>query len=89
MAVIKAQQAPKKQIDPEETLALLCYYYPAYTFKTARQLPEKRVTLMLKVAMREQAKERIELAKIVAAPHTNKGQAVKKLIEYYKHIAEK
>lgn len=88
MRVIKAQKIPKKQNDPEETLALFCFYFPAYAYHEARQLPYKRIVKMLKVVRKEQARQKIDLLNIVTAPHSKKGQAVKKLMSYYQQQME-
>lgn len=83
---VKAQKIPQKKISPEQIIALFCYHYQQYTFKQARNLPYKRVVMMLKVAEKEHAKRMFELTRIVAAPHTKKGSGVKSVLSYYESI---
>lgn len=81
-AIVKA---PK--VNVRELLAQLCYLYPQYTLEEARLLPYKDVQLLLRVAMKQQATQMYNLTQISAAPHTKKGEGVKKLSEYFKSIA--
>ena len=78
-------KAPKLNVD--ELLARLCYYYPQYTFREAKELPYKHVQLLLRVAKKQQAIQLYNLTQIAAAPHTKKGEGVKKLSEHFKGIA--
>jgi len=89
MAIIKAQKIPGKSVSPEDILATFCYLFPAYTYAEARRLPERRVSLMLRAARREQARQYMELTQIAAAPQSEKGKSVKALIERYKKDAER
>lgn len=83
--VIKAQSVHKESENtPFELLATLCYFYPQYTFREARALPYQHVKLLLKVARREEAIKYYNLTQISAAPHTKKGEGVKKLVRYFK-----
>ena len=89
MPVIQAQKLEKKHASPESILATFCYYFPAYTYAAARRLPERRVSLMLQAVRREQSRNYLELMQIIAAPHTEKGKAVKSLIDRHKKEAER
>ncbi len=88
MKTIKAQRVPKKQIRPKDTLYRFCFYFPQYKYSEARKLPVKHVIGMLKMAQKEHAKNMLDLVQIVAAPHTKKGSAVKKLISHYKGLID-
>lgn len=85
MAVIKAQKIPRKTENPEDLIALFCFYFPQYTFKKAREVPYKRIRQMLRVVRREEARKNAELLQIVSAPHGKKG-SVKSLLERYNAI---
>lgn len=89
MAIVSVAKSAQPDVSPDEVLAMFCYYFPAYTYKQARQMPERRVTLMLKTALREKARHYLELTKIMAAPHTEKGRGVKQLVEHYRRQAER
>lgn len=86
---VKAQPLPKPPLGSEinRSLYMLCYYYPQYTLQEARQLPFNHVMALLQTARREKALEYSELLNISTAPHTKKGQGVKKLANQYKEIA--
>jgi hypothetical protein len=88
MTTIKAQRVPKKQVKPDEILYRFCLLFPQYTYKQATRLPAKRVMGMLKVAQEERAKDMLDILQIVAAPHTKKGSAVKKLYAHYKALID-
>lgn len=87
MARIIATPIPKRQINARQLLAELCFYYPQYTLAAARRLPAKDVMLLLKTAMRKDAEYYHHMTQITAAPHTKKGQGVKKLSSRYGKIA--
>lgn len=85
--VIKAQRLSsvlQDVVSPLQILSVFCYNYPQYTLAEARKLPFKHVQMMLKEARKEQARHYLELTQIAAAPHTKKGQGVKRLVERYK-----
>ena len=86
---IKVQQVKSSQrkINVDELLAQVCYHYPQYTFQDAANLSYRRVQLLLSVAQKQKAIEYYNLTQIVAAPHTKKGEGVKKLSEHFKKIA--
>ncbi len=88
MPIIKAQRVPKKQVKPRDTLYRFCFYFPQYKYSEARKLPAKHVIGMLEVAQKERAKTMSDFVQIVAAPHTKKGSAVKKLIKHYKELID-
>lgn len=72
--------------DWRELLATLCYYYPQYTFAQARQLPYIRVQQLLRTAHKIEATRFFNLTQIAAAPHSDKGKAVKQLIKNFEEI---
>lgn len=86
--VIKLQKVEKSsdREDWRETLATLCFYYPQYTFAQARQLPYHRVQLLLKAAHKVEATRFYNLTQIAAAPHSEKGKAVKQLLKNFEDI---
>ena len=86
---IKVQRVKSShnKINVEELLAQVCYHYPQYTLDEAARLSYRRVNLLLKVAQKQQAIEFYNLTQIAAAPHTKKGEGVKKLTEHFKKIA--
>lgn len=88
MPVIKAQQVPKKTEKAVDVLARFCYYFPQYTFNEAKRIPYKRVSQMLSVVRKEQAKFKLDLVKIAVAPHTKKGKGATNLIQYFKEVIE-
>lgn len=88
MPAIKAQRVPKDVEPIEDTIARFCYYFPQYNFQQARQLPYKRITQMLRIAVKEQAREMWQLTQVVAAPHVKGGKGVSKMLEYFKGIIE-
>ena len=84
---IKIAQIPKKTFDKKTTshlLASLCYHYPQYTLKQVKRMPYKDVVLLLQQAHREQAALYYNLTQIAAAPHSEKGKSVKKLLNHFK-----
>lgn len=86
---LKAQKIPRKKTSLDDVIARFCYYFPQYTFADAKKkLPYRRVMQMLRVAEKERAAFLFELTNIAAAPHTKKGQGVKKLLDIYRKIFE-
>jgi hypothetical protein len=89
--VIKIAKAHETKSDGEDvlrSLASLCYYYPAYTLRMARNVPYKHVKIMLSQAKRMEAIRFHNQAQIAAAPHTKKGQGVKKLLKHFERVAK-
>ncbi len=70
------------------TYAEVCYFYPQYTLEEVQALPLRDVSLLLKVARKQEAKKMYELLQIVSAPHTKKGQGVKQLEKYFKGLID-
>jgi len=89
MAEIRVQKipSPSRDLSKRELYATVCYFYPQYTLKDAAKLPARDVQLLLKVAMRQQSATYLNLTQIAAAPHTEKGEGVKNLIDLYKEAA--
>lgn len=88
MPTFKASKIPRPEIDIDEQLARLCFYYPQYKFLEAAKLPAKRVRLLLTVAMKERARFLFDLTQAIAAPHTTKGKGVKSVGDYFRSIIE-
>lgn len=70
------------------TYALVCYYYPQYKLEDVEQMPARDVNLLIRTAHQQKAIEYINHVQIAAAPHTKKGEAIKKLIDEYKKLIE-
>lgn len=79
MAVIQAQQIPRKQTSADDIVARFCYLFPQYTFKEAKKLPAKRLIQMIGVAEKYEAQRFLLLLRIVAAPHTKDGSGYKRI----------
>lgn len=86
---VKVAKIKPEKFNGEELLAQVCYYYPAYTLKTAAQLSYRQVLLLLKVAQKQKATEYYNLTQIAASPHTKKGKGVQKLSDHFKKEAGK
>lgn len=71
------------------TYALVCYYYPQYKLEEVEQMPARDVSLLINTAYKEKAIEYMNHVQIAAAPHSKKGEGVKKLIDSYKQIVDK
>lgn len=83
---VVAQSIRKEQSKAtnRELWATICYYYPQYTLEEASKLSIRDIKLLLKVSEKLEAQKMLALTQIAAAPHTKKGQGVKKLTDYYK-----
>lgn len=84
---IVAQSIRKEQSHKatnRELWATICYYYPQYTLEEASRLSIRDIKLLLKIAEKLEAQKMLAFTQIAAAPHTKKGQGVKKLTDYYK-----
>lgn len=84
---IVAQSIRKEQSHQatnRELWATICYYYPQYTLEEASRLSIRDIKLLLKIAEKLEAQKMLAFTQIAAAPHTKKGQGVKKLTDYYK-----
>jgi len=90
MARIEVQKvvSQSKKLNARALLAELCYYYPQYTLAAARRLPARDVVLLLKTARKKDSERYLNLTQIAAAPHTKKGQGVKKLLKRYERGAK-
>lgn len=84
MPHFRAQQIPKKELDPEETLAIFCYHFPQYTFAQAKKLPYVRVRRMLNAARKEQAKNMLDLLRVFSGSQSKKGVA--SVLSYFQKI---
>lgn len=89
--VIKVAKASQPKSDGEDvlrSLASLCYYYPAYTLRMARNMPYKHVKIMLSQAKRLEAVRFYSELQIATAPHTKKGAGVKKLMKHFEKVSK-
>lgn len=86
MPVIKAQKIAREAVKTEDTLSVFCYHFPQYTYAQARALPYKRVRLMLKAARKEQARQMIDLMRVIAGSNSKKG--IDNVLSYFKDILE-
>lgn len=91
MAVVAvAQPVPSSEdtTSDREIWATVAYYYPQYTLKEASKLPARDIKLLIKTAKKLEAEKMFNLTQIAAAPHTKKGEGVKKLSEHFKRLAK-
>ena len=91
MAVVAvAQPVPSSEdtTSDREIWAIVAYYYPQYTLKEASKLPARDIKLLIKTAKKLEAQKMFNLTQIAAAPHTKKGEGVKKLSEHFKRLAK-
>ena len=89
MARVRVQKVPTQtsRFSKREIYALLCYHYPQYTLREAANLPYRDVKLLIQTAEKKEAVRMYNLTQIAAAPHTKKGEGVKKLIKHFKNMA--
>lgn len=88
MADITVQKVERSKSSKRELYARVCFYYPQYTLTDVQQMPNRDVSLLLRVANQIEATKMLNLTQIASAPHTKKGAGVKKLINHYKKIAK-
>lgn len=91
MAVVAVAQPVPSSEDTtldREIWATVAYYYPQYTLKEASKLPARDIKLLIKTAKKLEAQKMFNLTQIAAAPHTKKGEGVKKLSEHFKRLAK-
>ena len=91
MAVVAvAQPVPSSEdtTSDREIWATVAYYYPQYTLKEASKLPARDIKLLIKTAKKLEAQKMFNLTQIAAAPHTKKGEGVKKLSEHFKRLVK-
>ena len=69
--------------------AMVAYYYPQYTFKEAENLKARDLNILIKTAQKLKAVDYLNLTQIVAAPHSEKGKAVDRLIDDYQSTIRK
>lgn len=86
MPVFEVKPLPKKKVNSRSILAEFCYFYPSYKLSEARRIPGRDVDLMLRVARKKRAELFYNLTHIAAAPHTRKGEGVKKLSNGYRKV---
>lgn len=86
MARIEVERVPNKPTHDKtlQTLAEFCWHYPQYTLVQAKKLQINQFKALLAEARRQEALRMYNLTNIVAAPHSKKGQAVKKLSNHFK-----
>ncbi len=88
MAVIQVAKADIPKIKKRELYATICYHY-GYTLPYVQDMPARDLYLLYKVANKIEAARMYSLTNIAAAPHSKKGQSVKKLLSYYKEMVNK
>lgn len=88
MVVVKVQKIPKKSLSHEELLMRFCFLYQQYTYEEAKKLPARRVSRMVTVARQENARTMYNIVRAIAAPHTKRGQEVKKILGELKEIID-
>lgn len=88
MAEIKVQKVEKSKSSKRELYARVCYFYQQYTLEDVEKMPNRDVTLLLKVANQVEALKMLNLTQISAAPYTKKGMGVKKLTSHFKKVAK-
>lgn len=76
-------QIKTKEVSKRRIWASVCYYYPQYTLKEASKLSRRDINLLLSTAKRLEASRMKNLVQIAAAPHTKKGEGVKKLLDFF------
>ncbi len=79
---------PDSDADVVETLTRVCYFYPQYDLEKAEKLTNTQVVALLLQAEKQRAIDLYNQTLIAAAPHTKKGEMVKKLLNQYKEIVE-
>lgn len=84
--VIKAKQVEHKKRSANSMLAEFCWYYQHYSLAIARKMPAKDVMMLLNMAKKKEAEKYLNLTQIVAAPHSDKGKNVKRLVSEYERI---
>ena len=91
MPVVRAKSlyTEQKKAKKREIYAEVCYYYPQYTLEEVSKLPARDIQLLLDIAQKKQAELLYNLVQIVAAPHTKKGEGVKKLSEHFKKVIDR
>lgn len=72
-----------KEVSKRRIWASICYYYPQYTLQEASKLTRRDINLLLSTAKRLEAARMRNLVQIAAAPHTKKGEGVKRLLDFF------
>ena len=85
---VRPKQTDDSDIEVGDLITKVCYFYPQYTLETAEKLTDSQVTALLLQAEKQRAIEFYNHALIAAAPHSKKGEMVKKLIKQYRKIVE-
>ncbi len=86
MPVFKATKIPTPIVTADELLASFCYHFPQYSFAQARQLPFKRIKLLLNTARKEQARTMLDLLRVFNGSQSKEG--VDNVVSYFKDIVE-
>ena len=63
--------------------ATVAYYYPQYTMKQVSKMSVRDINTLISTVNKIEAQRMLQLTRIVAAPHTEKGKEVQKLISEY------
>lgn len=84
---LRAPISEESDVDVVDLITRVCFFYPQYTLETAEMLTSDQVTALLVQVEKQKAIDYYNYTLIAAAPHTKKGEMVKKLIRQYKRIA--
>lgn len=88
--IIVAKPLPHKsanKMSKRELYATLCAYFPQYTLKDAKSMKARDMILLINTKRKMDAQHYYNLTQIIAAPHSKKGESVKKLLNHFEDIA--
>lgn len=88
MATVQVAKIDTPKITKRELYANVCYHY-GYKLDYVQSLPARDLYLLYKMANRIESAKMYALTNIAAAPHSKKGQSVRKLLDYYKDRMKK
>lgn len=88
VAKVESNSASSKS-SKRHLYAMIAYYYPQYTFKEAANLKARDLYELLRTAQKMKAIEYLNLTQIAAAPHSEKGKSVKRLMKSYEELIGK
>lgn len=88
MVKVEVQKAPtsKNGQYKRELYASICFYYPKYDLKDIDKMPARDLSLLLRTAHKIEASRFYNLTQIAAAPHSRKGESIKKLLRHYEKV---
>lgn len=86
MPTFKASKIPKSEQNSDDILSIFCYYFPQYSFQKAKEIPVKRIKLMLKAVRKEQARQMVDMMRVMNGSQSKKG--ADSVLSYFKEIIE-